>query len=70
MGIGKGEPLGLWLCETCRSIPQTVKDDVINLKNDVEQLKESTDTILSAVYGLSSQLENCFSGFQDQNNRP
>ena len=66
MGIGKDKPVGLWVCETCRSIPQTVKDDVIYLKNDVEELKESTDTILSAVYGLSTQLENCFSGFQDQ----
>ena len=66
VGIGKDEPVDLWVCETCRSIPQTVKDDVIYLKNDVEPLKESTDTILSAVYGLSTQLENCFSGFQDQ----
>ena len=66
VGIGKDEPIGLWMCHTCRVIPKIVKDEVISLKNDVEQLKESTDTILSAVNGLSSQLENCVSSLQDQ----
>ena len=39
VGIGKDEPIGLWLCETYRSIPQTVKHDVFILKNDIEQPK-------------------------------
>ena len=45
-----------------------MKNDVICLKNDVKQLMESTDTILAAVNGLSSQLETCVSGLQDQIN--
>ena len=45
VGIGKDEPIGLWMCPKCRVIPKIVKDEVISLKNDVEQLKESTNTI-------------------------
>ena len=68
VGIEKGEPIGLWMCKACRDIPQIVKDEVMNLKNDVKQLMESTDTILEAVSGISSQLEKCVSGLQDQIN--
>ena len=57
VGIEKDEPIGLWMCKSCRDIPQIVKNEVIYLKNDVKQLIESTDTILAAVNGLSSQLE-------------
>ena len=68
VGIEKGEPVGLWMCKPCRDVPQTVKSDVIGLKNDVKQLMENTDSILAAVNGLSSQLNNCVSGLQDQIN--
>ena len=64
--IGKDEPIGLWLCPICRDIPQKVKSDVITLKNDIKQLEECTDSILFAVNGLSTKLDNCIGGFQDQ----
>lgn len=66
VGIGKDEPVGLWLCPNCRNTQQVMKNDVINLKNDVRQLKECTDSILSAVNGLSSQLDSCIGGLQDR----
>ena len=66
VGIGKDEPIGLWLCPICRDIPQIIKSDVITLKNDVKQLKECTDSILFTVNGLSTKLDNCIGGLQDQ----
>ena len=35
------------------------------MTNDVKQLKECT-SILSAINGLSSKLDNCIGGLQDQ----
>lgn len=57
VGLGKDEPIGLWLCPTCRNIPQSLQIDVINLKDSVKHLKESTESILSAVQGLSTKVK-------------
>ncbi|MEW8544985.1 MAG: SGNH/GDSL hydrolase family protein [Candidatus Thiodiazotropha sp.] len=66
VGLGKDEPVGMWMCLSCRDIPQIVKSDVISLKNDVKQLKECTQSILTAVSVLSSKLESCIGGINDR----
>lgn len=66
VGLGKNEPVGLWLCPTCRQIPRSIKNDVINLKNDVISLKETTKSILTAVQGLSTKFETCIGGINDR----
>ena len=62
--LGKDEPIGIWLCPTCRNIPQSVQNEVINLKNDVKILQESTKSILQAVQGLSTKLKTCIGGIK------
>ena len=66
VGISEGDQIGLWLCLTCRSIPPAIKHDIGTLKTDVEQLKECTKSILSAVKGLSEKVENSFGSLNDR----
>ena len=66
VGLGKDEPIGIWLCPSCRHTPRSIQNDVINLKNDVKTLKESTESILSAVQGLSNKFETCIGGINDR----
>ena len=54
--------IGIWLCPTCRNIPKAVQNEVINLKNDVKILQESTKSILLAVQGLSTKFETYIGG--------
>ena len=65
VGLGKDEPIGIWMCPTCRNIPQSVQNEVIYLKNDVIILPESTKSILLAVQGLSTKFETCISNLVD-----
>ena len=64
--LGTDESRGLWLCHDCKEFSRIMKDDVITLKNDIKQLKEHTDTILTAVNSLTSELETCISGLHDK----
>ena len=66
VGLGKDEPIGIWLCPTCRNVPQSVQNEVISLKNDVKNLQESTKSILLAVQGISTKLETCIGGINDR----
>ena len=36
VGLRKDEPIGIWMCPTCRNVPQSVQNEVINLKNEVK----------------------------------
>ena len=53
VGILEGDQIGLWFCPSCRSIPPAIQLDIDTLKTDVNQLKECTKSILTAVKGLS-----------------
>ena len=66
VGITKDEPVGLWLCPTCRNIPSSLINDINSLKQDVDNLKTCTKSILTAIHGLSSKLENSISGLNDR----
>ena len=66
VGLSENEPIGLWLCPSCRHIPRGIQNDVINIKHDVKSLKESTASILSAVQELSIKFETCIGGINDR----
>ena len=66
VGLGKDEPIGIWLCPCCRNVAQSVQNEVVNLKNDVKNLQESTKSILLAVQGLSTKFETCIGVINDR----
>ena len=66
VGIGQDDPIGIWLCLSCRSVPENVQNEISSLKNDVNQLKTTTELILSSVNKLSTQLENSIGGINDR----
>lgn len=43
VGLDKDEPVGVWLCVMCRQVPQGLQDNLIDIKTDIEQLKEAFD---------------------------
>ena len=66
VGLDKDEPIGLWLCPSCRDTPHVLKNDVTCLKNDVKSIKECTESILTAINGLSTKLEDCVGELHDR----
>lgn len=66
MGIEKGEPVGLWLCVSCRKVPKDIKSEISCLKDDIDNLKLSTNQILSTVNELAAKLDNCIGGINDR----
>ena len=65
VGIQKNEPVGIWMCETCRCIPASVKDDISGMKSEINGLKECTQNILKAVLEMSKKVENNFGSIND-----
>ena len=66
MGIKKDEPVGIWLCPNCRTVPQDVRNEIDSLKTEVKQLKTTTNLILSSINSLSDKLDNCVGGINDR----
>ena len=66
VGIGKDDPIGIWVCLNCRSVPTSIQNEISNLKLDVDQLKTTTELILSSVTTLTTKLENSMGGFNDR----
>ena len=66
VGIAKGEPIGLWLCPICREIPNKIQQEITCVQDEVNELKRTTNSILSAVSQLSKTMENHIGGINDR----
>ena len=66
VGISKNDSIGLWFCLACKTIPQTLTTGIHSLKADVDNLKQSTQSILSAVKSLSTRLESSGGNLNDR----
>ena len=66
VGISKNDPIGLWFCPTCRNIPSALKTDVSSLKLEVDQLKQTTLSLVTTLKGLSSNLESSIQSLNDR----
>lgn len=66
VGLDKDEPVGIWLCSSCREVPQGLQKNIIELKTEVVQLKASTNTIISTITTLSTQVTSCIEGIHDK----
>ena len=65
-GISKNDPVGLWFCPACRCIPPALATGIKSLKDDVDSLKQTTLSILTAVQGLSTNLGNSIENLNDR----
>ena len=66
VGIAKDDPVGIWLCPTCRSIPTNIQSDSQSIKLEVGYLKQTTESILAVINGLSSKIEDNNENVNDQ----
>ena len=66
VGIQKDDPIGIWLCLRCRSVPTSVQNEINNLRSDVTQLKTTAELILSSMNNLTTKLENSIGGINDR----
>ena len=66
VGIKKEDPVGIWACLTCRNVPVEIKQDLNSLKQEVDQLKVYTQTIVKAVANLSTKLEGSLGSINDR----
>ena len=58
VGISEDYQIGLWFCPACRSIPTALNLEINTFINDVQQLKECIQSILTTVNGLSEKVDN------------
>lgn len=66
VGIKKDDPIGIWVCLTCRNVPSDLKNDITCLKREVEEIKQNTLSVVKAIEGLSTKLENSFGNLNDR----
>ena len=66
VGLSKDDLVGLWFCPVCRTVPSNLTVGMKSLKRDVELLKQTTLSILSAVQGLSAKLESSIENINDK----
>ena len=66
VGVAKDEPVGVWLCLSCRKVPQGLQSSITALTSDIEQLKVSTSSILVALGHLTTQVSTSISGIHDK----
>ena len=60
------EPIGIWLCLTCRKFPQTITTELSDLKTELSELKQSTHSILTAVTRLTTNIERSIGNINDR----
>lgn len=66
VGIVKDEPVGVWLCLSCRKVPEGLHSSITALTSDVEQLKVSTSSIIAALGHLSTQVTSSLVSINDK----
>ena len=67
VGLDKNsEPVGIWLCMTCREFPKMVTTELSVMKNELYDLKQSTTSILTAVKCLTSNIERSIGNINDR----
>ena len=67
VGLDKSsEPIYIWLCPTCREFPKTVTTELFVLKNELNGLKQSTNSILTVVKELTSNIERSIGNINDR----
>ena len=66
VGISKNDPIGLWFCLACRTIPQTLTRGINSLKADIDNLKQFTHSILSVAKSLPTSLESSVGNLNDR----
>ena len=67
VGLDKdSEPVGIWLCMTCREFPKTVTAELAVMRNELYGLKQSTTSILTAVKSLTSSVERSIGNINDR----
>ena len=62
VGIAKNEPVGLWLCIGCRQIPTAIQNEIKFTRDEVHELKNTTQQILRAVNSLAVKLQDSIGG--------
>ena len=58
VGIAKDEPIGLWLCPTCRKVTSDLQNQMTSFKDDVQDLKQSIQLVITAINQISLKLQN------------
>ena len=58
VGIAKDEHIGLWLCPTCRKVPSDLQNEITSIKDDVQDLNQSTQLIITAINQTFLKLQN------------
>ena len=66
VGLLKEELIGVWFCPSCRHSQQVLLNDVSGLKTEVKTIRDCTDSILTAINGLSMKLENSVGEIHDK----
>ena len=66
VGLEKDEPIGVWLCVSCRQVPDSIQDSLIDIKTEVEDLKESTKSIFTLLNTLSTEVGKNIQGINDK----
>ena len=66
VGVKKDEPVGIWLCLSCRQVPQGLQSSITALTTDVQQLKVSTSSIISTLGCLTAQVTSGIESINDK----
>ena len=66
VGVAKDEPVGVWLCLSCRKVPQGLQSTITALISDVEQLNVSTSFIIAALGHFTTQVSTSIDGINDK----
>ena len=66
VGIAKNEPVGLWLCIGCRQIPTAIQNEIKITRDEVHELKNTTQQILRVVNSLAVKLQDSIGGINDR----
>ena len=66
VGIKKGDPLGIWVCLTCRKVPADLKQDIKGWKHEVDIIKQCTQSIFKVLEGLSTKFDHNLKSVNDR----